>query len=77
MENDVGEVSWDIIKTKGWVAWKCKELNGEVILIVRSSLVQVSNKYPRYTVDELEIMCEREDFKLIHEAKKLGAEIET
>ena len=75
--DDIGEKSWEIIKAKGWVAWKCRELNGEVIIIVRSTLVNVSLKYPRYTVDELEVMCDREDFKLIHEAKKLGAVIET
>jgi hypothetical protein len=76
VENDIGEKSWDIIKTKGWIAWKCKELNGEVIIIVRSGLVQVSEKYVRYTINELETLCDQDNFKLIHEAKKLGAVIE-
>jgi hypothetical protein len=74
--DEIGEKSWEIIKAKGWVAWKCRELNGEVIIIVRSNLVQVSEKYPRYTIDELETMCDQDNFKLIHEAKKMGAVIE-
>lgn len=61
---------------KGYCYWKCSELNGEIIAVVKNKGFR-----PRgfegvvYTERELIEMCESESFRVIHEAKKLGMEI--
>lgn len=76
---EVAAKSLEQIKTRGWVCWKCRELDGEVITIVRNHLPSgfVPLNYPQYTVDELVELCKNTNIKLIHEAKKLGGKIDT
>jgi hypothetical protein len=72
----VSQRSIELLEKRGYVIWKCHELNDECITIVTSRLNGCPKKYPVYTVKELRILCENKNPKLIHEAVKLGGTIE-
>jgi hypothetical protein len=76
---EVAAKSLDLIKTRGWVCWKCHNMDREIITIVRNRLPSgfVPNSYPKYTVDELKEFCESSVLKLVNEAVKLGGKIDT
>ncbi len=61
---------------KGYCAWRCALLGGEIILVVRNNLSENVElpPYPVYTVEELARLAELDvaTLRLIHQAKKAG-----
>lgn len=66
-----------ILENRGWVLWKCSELNGEIILVRRNKPIfgKIPTGYTTYTVDQLKILCEQDNIKLVNEAVKFGGVI--
>jgi hypothetical protein len=75
--DEVGKKSVKLLERRGWVVWKCHELNDDKITIVESRLNSHPTKYPVYTLGELKVLCESAGFKLVHEAVKQGFTVET
>ncbi len=64
---------------KGWCAWKCAQLGGDIIIVAAdSSITGLPAGYPVYTVEELQVQAKMTIpmMRLAHEAKKsTGAQI--
>lgn len=79
----IAERTRELLTTRGWCLWKCSNLGGEVIAVVRDENVEgVPESYPVYTETELEELCQdgvsEASLRLVHEAKKLaGAKVTT
>jgi len=72
---EVAQDTFRQLSTQGWCLWRCKLLNGEVIVVVRDELVEgIPAGYPVYTSGELLELLDVDDsmVRLIHEAKKKG-----
>ena len=71
----------ELLDTKGYVAWKCSQLDDPIIIIIRDkSVTDYPKGYPVFTEDEIKADAGNElsTTRLIIEAKKeVGAEIDT
>lgn len=71
--DEVSRRSTILLKEKGWCAWQCAALNGDVIVIIRDADVSgFPTDLPVYTERELMEACSmgNSGLRLIHEAKK-------
>jgi hypothetical protein len=70
----------ELLQTRGWCLWRCRNLGDEVIVVVKD---ESSRGYPDgysvYTELELSYLAEANDstLRLVHEAKKLGGAVVT
>ncbi len=76
----VAERTRELLGNQGWCLWKCSTLGGGIIAVVLDENVEgVPRGYPVYTMAELEELCQgnasEAHLRLVHEAKKQGAEV--
>jgi hypothetical protein len=83
-ESSSYEIAWrteELLSTQGWCLWRCSNLDGDIIAVVRDESVgSMPDRYPVYTEKELEQLASVSDstLRLVHEAKKMaGAVLES
>ncbi len=87
----VGQKTEEALAAKGYCFWRCEALNNEPITIIKTKFlkdraIEAARKMVEkgrfkempaiYTLEELTLICDSDKFKLIHEVKKLGVDIE-
>ena len=77
---EVAAKTAELLGRRGWCLWQCEALDGEIIAVVDTALVQhLPEGYTVYNLEELHHLLKVEDstLRLIHEAKTNGAVIVT
>lgn len=72
---EVAAKTYELLEKKGWCLWRCRNLDDEVIVVVRDELVSgYPEGYAVYTDQELEYLSEASSstLRLVHQAKKTG-----
>ncbi len=84
----VARKSTELLSRKGFFYWRCSNLGNDIILVIKNggffrdkALAYTKELTAKgklqtpptvYTMDELHILCDQDNPRLIHEAKKLG-----